>query len=875
MESFYNVSKRDVLKHFNVGHNGLSEKQVRENKQRYGLNKFREKDIKSKARVFFEQFNDLLVIILIVAAVLSLFTGEIESTIVIFFIISLNAVLGTYQHFKAEKSLQSLKKLSAPTARVIREGVEANVLSSDITKGDIVLIKAGDIICADGRVIYSQSLEVNESSLTGESLSVEKNDAVIEKDNVALGDQKNMLFSGSKVSAGKGVMVVTDIGMGTELGKIAGLLETTVAHKTPLQTSLDDFSRKLAIWIIIICLSIFGVSLYRHIALVDALMFAIALAVAAIPEALSSIVTIVLAIGTQKMAEENAIVKELRAVEGLGCINVICSDKTGTLTQNKMAVHMLYANGSVFNGYNVDAGEKTVAYMLMCAYLCNDSLFSPRENANATELALLDYVKGFDINVYREIENYPRLSEIPFDSKRKIMSTLNRVYGEDIMFVKGGVEVLLEKANYVSLSGKVIRLTAGERYDIKTNNNALTAKGFRTIGFAYRNYAKRSNDLQITFSDESNLTFLGFMAIIDPPRLEAKTAIGEVTEAGVLPIMITGDHKNTALAIAGSLDIIKPGAAVLTGSELDVMADEELIENVTHVSVYARVSPAHKIRIVRLLQKTGAIVAFVGDGVNDAPAIRQADIGIAMGKSGTEVSKEAAAIILTDDNYYTIVKAVKNGRKIYNNIQNAIKFLLSGNAAGLLTVLYTSVLSLPIPFAPVHLLFINLLTDSLPAIAIGMEQNDEDLMKKPPRNINDSLLSGRVMKIILFEGVLIGLFTVFAYYMGLATNRFVARTCVFGTLCMARLFHSFNCRGNKLLFQSRIKNRAMVFSFIVGMVLINIVLFVPYFQNIFQTYRLAPFQIFHMFLFAAAPTIIIQLLLLLRQRKRNRTVGKH
>ncbi|MCK9536525.1 MAG: cation-translocating P-type ATPase [Bacilli bacterium] len=874
MNRFYNLSKQQVLEYFGVGYDGLTTKQVSENGKKYGRNEFEEKATKSRTRVFFEQFQDLLVIILIIAAILSLFTGEIESTIVIFFVITLNAALGTYQHIKAEKSLRSLRKLSSPMARVVRAGKEYDISSAEITIGDIVVIKAGDVIGADGRIIYCQSLEVNESSLTGESLAIEKNDLIIEKADMPLADQKNMLFSGSLVTAGKGLMVVTKIGMETELGKIARLLEATEAHKTPLQIALDEFSRQLAIWIIIICLIIFGISLYRHVALIDALMFAVALAVAAIPEALSSIVTIVLAIGTQKMAEENAIVKELRAVEGLGCINVICSDKTGTLTQNRMVVDQAYIVGRPLPANEINTADKTARYLLMCCYLCNDSVFLTRDAANATELALLDYVKSLRINVYRENEKYPRLSEIPFDSNRKMMSTLNQVNGDYLMLVKGGVEIILEKSDSILLNGKTRRLNSGDRYDIKINNKHLTAKGYRTIAFAYREYTIRNNDMQITFSDESNLIFLGFVAIIDPPRKEAKKAILEATQAGIKPVMITGDHQNTAMAIAYYLGISDPNDQALTGGELDSLGDNELEEKIKTIAVYARVSPEHKIRIVGAWQKSGAIVAFIGDGVNDAPAIRQANIGIAMGKSGTEVSKDAAAIILTDDNYYTIVKAVRNGRKIYKNIQNAIMFLLSGNAAGLLTVLYTSFLSLPVPFAPVHLLFINLLTDSLPAIAIGMEENEEDLMLKPPRKTNEPLLSRRVMRIILFEGILIGIFTVLAYYLGLDTDRYVARTCVFGTLCMARLFHSFNCRGNKLLFRTKVKNRAMIFSFIIGMILINMVLFIPYLQSIFDTYRLTDIQIFHMFLFAVAPTIIIQILLFIRQRKRQKTIGK-
>lgn len=873
MEKYFNKDKQKVLDYFEVNYNGLNERQVMLNRKLYGKNELIEKESKSKARVFLEQFQDLLVIILIIAAFISFFTGELESTIVIFSVITLNAFLGTYQHFKAEKSLKSLKSLSSPLARVIRMGKEYNIPSSEIVVGDIVVIKAGDIICSDGRIIYSKSLEVNESSLTGESHSVEKDDQKIDKEEVLIADQKNMVFTGSLVSSGKALVVTTKVGMETELGKIAKMLDDTKSHKTPLQISLDEFSKKLAIIIIVICLVVFGLSIYRKISLIDSLLFAVALAVAAIPEALSSIVTIVLAIGTQRMAEENAIIKELKAVEGLGCINVICSDKTGTLTQNKMAVNQVFLDNKIKTVESFSLEKEINRYFLMGFYLCNDSLLTSPQNSNATEIALIEFAKKKGINVYRDNEKYPRLSEVPFDSTRKIMSTLNNVNGKYFIFTKGGSDVILSKCSYIYSSDKIRRLTMGDHYDINVNLRGLANQGYRTLAIAFKEYKNISYDKQITYQDENNLIFLGLVALYDPPRLEAKDAINSAYLAGIKPVMITGDHQNTAVAIGKDLGIFNNDDLCLTGLALDKMSDEELMKVIHKVSIYARVSPEHKIRIVKLWQRSNGIVAFVGDGINDAPAIRQANIGISMGKSGTEVSKDASSIILTDDNYYTIIKAVKNGRKIYNNIQNAIMFLLSGNAAGILLVIYTSILALPIPFAPVHLLFINLLTDSLPAIAIGMEDGDDDLLKRPPRKINASLLTNRVIKIILFEGVLIAFFTIFSYYVGLKTNQYVARTCVFGTLCMARLFHSFNCRGTKSIFKNKVKNKAMIGSFFLGMLLINLVLFASPLQSIFKTYDLTKLQISYMFLFAIMPTIIIQLLLLFRQSKRNKKQG--
>lgn len=870
MIRYYNKDKQEVLNSFNIGYNGLSKKQVEENRKLYGKNELLEKDSKSKARVFLEQFQDILVIILIIAALISLFTNELESTIVIFSVIVLNAFLGTYQHFKAEKSLKSLKELSSPVARVIRNGAEETIHTSEIVIGDIVVIKAGDIISCDGRIIYSKSLEVNESSLTGESQSVDKTDAIIKDDDVLIADQKNMVFSGSLVTAGKALYVTTATGMNSELGKIADMLYTSKNHRTPLQVSLDEFSKKLAILIIVICVIVFGLSIYRNVTLLDSLLFAVALAVAAIPEALSSIVTIVLAIGTQRMASENAIIKELKAVEGLGCINVICSDKTGTLTQNKMEVINAYTDNYVNSVSRFDVRKKVNNFLLMGCYLCNDSVLTSDQNKNATELALIEFSKKLGISIYKENEKKPRLSEVPFDSNRKIMSTLNYVNGKYYIFTKGAPDVVLSKCSYIYTKDKVRRITTGDHYDINVNTRSMANQGFRTIAVAYKEFDKDvSIEKQITYQDEKNLVFVGFLSLYDPPRKESKLAIKEAISAGIKPVMITGDHKNTAISIGKDVGIFKDGDICLTGAELDKTSDQELVEVIDKTSIYARVSPEHKLRIVKSWQAKKGVVAFVGDGINDAPAIKQANIGISMGRSGTEVSKEASSIILTDDNYYTIIKAVKNGRKVYNNIQNAITFLLSGNAAGILLVIYTSLLALPIPFAPVHLLFINLLTDSLPAIAIGMEDSDEDVLSRKPRKLDQSLLSKRVIQIIMFEGVLIGFFTILSYYMGLRKDIYVARTAVFATLCIARLFHSLNCRGTKSIFRNKVKNKAMIGSILLGLILINLVLFIPFLQNIFQTKDLDNKEILYIYLFSIMPTMIIQTILLLRHRKKN------
>lgn len=863
MDRFYNLEKEAVLRHFNVTERGLNQKQVQENQKKYGKNILEEKPRPSKARIFLEQFQDLLVIILIIAALISLFTGELESTIVIFSVITLNAVIGTYQHLKAEKSLRSLKKLSSPHARVIREGRETLIPASDVVVGDIVSVKAGDIVAADGRIIYARNLEVNESSLTGESQAVEKDEKLIPKEQLAIADQKNMLFSGTVATSGKALFVVTRVGMETELGKIARMLGETKPQKTPLQVSLDEFSKKLAFIIIFICLAIFLLSIYRKIALLDSLMFAVALAVAAIPEALSSIVTIVLAIGTQKMAEEAAIIKELKAVEGLGCVTVICSDKTGTLTQNRMEVREIHLEGRLLPAASLDLRKENQRLFLLASYLCNDSVGAG--HGDATEIALLRLAKLYNVDPARASKKYPRVSELPFDSARKIMSTLNLVDGKRLLFVKGAGDVVLRKANRIYGDG-IRYLTAGDRYEINRTIRQLSEKGYRVLGLAYKECALA----EISNRDESQLIFLGLVTMVDPPRPEARAAIQAAKQAGIKPVMITGDHLQTAQSIAKEVGIFGERELALSGEQLEGMHPYELQKQIKSVAVYARVSPEHKIRIVEGWQKAGGIVAFVGDGINDAPALRKADIGIAMGLSGTEVSKEASSIILTDDNYFTIIKAVRNGRKIYNNIQNAITFLISGNAAAILLVVYTSLLNLPIPFAPVHLLFINLLTDSLPAIAIGMEEDGDDLLKKPPRDPKQSLLSKRVLKIIAFEGFLIAAFTLLSYHIGLKNNHYVARTMVFGTLCLARLFHSFNCRGTKSIFEKKIKNKAMLISFMVGALLLNLALFVPFFQKIFLAFPLSSSEAAFMFVNAALPTVILQIILFFRYKKRKR-----
>ena len=875
MKKYFCKTAEDTLKDFNVSKEGLSNEEAKESLDSYGFNELNQKKKKSILQVFFSQFKDLLIFILIAAGIISTISNNVESTIVIFTVIILNAILGTVQHFKAEQSLDSLKALSAPNAKVIRNGKKLEVQSRDVVPGDILVLEAGDLIIADGRVIESYSLQVNESSLTGESLSVDKVTDKIESQEVALGDQKNMVFSGSLVTYGRALVVVTSTGMKTEIGKIATLMEETQEKKTPLQVSLDDFSKKLAIIILAICVIVFGLSLYRNMPVLDSLMFAVALAVAAIPEALSSIVTIVLAIGTQKMAKENAIIKKLRAVEGLGSVSIICSDKTGTLTQNKMTVRKIYVDGKVINGSEISLDNKVEDYLIKNSILCNDSTSRDgKEIGDPTEVALVNLGHDILINELELRSEYKRLAEIPFDSDRKLMSTLHKIDNKNIMFTKGALDVILDRVKFIMTSEGVRELTDSDKSEILDANRRLSESGLRVLSFAYK---ELSQVKELTLDDEYSYTFIGLISMIDPPREESKQAVEDCIIAGIKPIMITGDHKITASAIAKEIGILRDGDRAIEGLEIDKMSDEELKENIEHISVYARVSPEHKIRIVRAWQEKGQIVAMTGDGVNDAPALKQADIGIAMGITGTEVSKDAASVILTDDNFATIVKAVSNGRGIYSNIKNSIKFLLSGNTSGIIAVLYCSIMALPMPFAAVHLLFINLLTDSLPAIAIGMEGANRDLLKDKPRSKNESILSKDFLFGLGLEGLLIGMFTIIAFYAGNPMKTpLTASTMAFATLCLARLFHGFNCRGKGSIFKLGVfSNKYVWCAFGIGLVLLNSVLFIPVLQNLFEVESLMTNQYVTIYILAFIPTLIIQFIKIINEVIENRKVKKN
>ncbi len=838
----------------------LTQKQAEANIEKYGFNELAEGERKSTAQIFVEQFKDFLVIILIVAAVVSAILGEVESAIVIAVVITINAVLGTVQTIKAENSLAGLKQLSAPHAKVVRDGNLMQIPAREITVGDEVIVEAGDMIAADGIIISAASLKTDESALTGESLPAEKSAGGV-TESAPLGDQNGRVFSGSFVTYGRGSFEVTSIGMQTEVGKIAGLIKNAEEKKTPLQKNLDDFGKKLSILILIFCGILFGITVARGGEIADAFLFAVALAVAAIPEALSSIVTIVLAFGTQKMAKEHAIIRKLQAVEGLGSVSVICSDKTGTLTQNKMTVEYCYTDGSSIEADDIDTEDKNQRELVVFSILCNDSQIADgKEVGDPTETALVRFGENIGFDSQKIRADYPRISEVPFDSDRKLMSTEHVIDKKCTMVVKGACDVLVGRITAIKENGHIREITEADIDNIEKANRSFSENGLRVLAFAFKNFDEHK---KLSYEDEYDLIFTGLIAMMDLPRVESADAVSECISAGIRPVMITGDHKVTAAAIAKRIGILQDEKEACEGAVIDSMTDEQLKEFVPGISVYARVSPEHKIRIVRAWQERGSIVAMTGDGVNDAPALKQADIGVAMGITGSEVSKDAAAMVLTDDNFATIVKAVENGRNIYQNIKNAIQFLLSGNFGAILAVLYASVAGLPVPFAPVHLLFINLLTDSLPAIALGLEPHNQAVMNEKPRAADESILTKSYLASIGIEGLCIGAMSMIAFMIGYSgQGAALASTMAFGTLCMGRLMHGFNCKAKKpVIFTKRFFNNLyLVGAFLLGTALITAVMVIPALQGLFSVQSLDVNQLLIVYGLAFANLPVIQLM---------------
>ena len=874
MKAYYRESKEELIKELGANEKqGLTNKVAQEKLAQVGPNALIEGKKKGILEVFLEQFKDLMVIILIVAAVISAFTGNLESTAVIIVVLILNAILGTVQHVKAEKSLEALKSLSAPVAKVLRDGKKQEIAAKDVVPGDILLLEAGDLVTADGRILDNFSLQVNESSLTGESTNIDKLDTTFDKE-VPLGDRVNMVYSSSLVTYGRANVLVTATGMDTEIGKIATLMNETKERRTPLQVSLDQFSSRLATAILIFCALILGLQMWRGQPLLDALLFAVALAVAAIPEALSSIVTIVQAMGTQKMAKEHAIIKNLAAVESLGSVSVICSDKTGTLTQNKMTVEDIYIGGKVLKPEELNLSNQLHRYLLYDVVLNNDaSLSDGKKIGDPTESALLEMyrkVPGIDLGNGKlglsesELRNHlDRLEEVPFDSDRKLMSTKHLIHTVPTIFVKGAIDILLKRCINIRFGDKVRPLTEQDRKNILAQNNHFSENGLRVLAFAYK-----ESDEELSADTEKDLTFIGLVSEMDPPREESVAAVARAKEAGIRTVMITGDHKVTAVAIAKKIGIFNDGDIALTGLELDALSDEELDQEIEKVAVYAHVSPENKIRIVNAWQRKDHIVSMTGDGVNDAPALKKADVGVAMGITGTEVSKDAASMILTDDNFATIIKAVANGRTVYENIKNAIGYLLSGNLSAIITVLFASIAGLPVPFVAVQLLFINLVTDSLPALAIGMEPGNPDILKRKPRDPKASLLDKPFVTQISTQGFLISLSVITAFLIGLKDSPAIACTMAFSTLTFARLLHGFNCRSQHSIFKIGFKNNwYSLAAFALGTALLVLILFVPTLHGLFAVQPLSGQEVWLIVILAIIPTVLIQLVKVIRENR--------
>lgn len=860
MKAFYNQSAVEVRKKINGSLKPLSNKQVKVNQEKYGLNELVETKTKSIPIIFLEQFKDFLVIILVFAAFISGFLGDLESALVILIVITINAILGTVQTVKAEQSLNSLKELSAPNAKVLRDGNIVEIPSKEVTVGDEVYLEAGDYIPADGRIIDNASMKVDESALTGESLAVEKTTMIISGE-VPLGDRTNMVYSGSFLTYGRGNFLVTAIGMETEVGKIAQLLKSTSEKKTPLQVNLDNFGKKLSIIIMVFCALLFGLNILQGGNLGDAFMFAVALAVAAIPEALSSIVTIVLSFGTQKMAKEGAIIRKLQAVEGLGSVSIICSDKTGTLTQNKMTVEDYYIEEQRISAKDIDPAIPLHKDLMRLSILCNDSTnIDGQEIGDPTETALINIGAHLGIPAKRVRNAYPRLSELPFDSDRKMMSTFHLLKDGYTMITKGAVDVLIKRTKYIRKNGQILPITKEDIQNIQAMNLEFSKSGLRVLAITYRKF---KSEKVLMPEDENELIFLGLISMMDPPREESTQAVKECIQAGITPIMITGDHKVTAAAIAKRIGILTDESQAVEGSEIDHLNDQELQKFVEDKRVYARVSPEHKIRIVRAWQDKGNIVSMTGDGVNDAPALKQANIGVAMGITGSEVSKDAASMVLTDDNFATIVKAIENGRNVYAHIKDAIQFLLSGNFGAILAVLYASIMALPVPFAPVHLLFINLLTDSLPAIALGLEPHSKKVMREKPRPMNESILTKPFLISVGIEGFIIAVMTMIAFTIGYQNgNATLASTMAFATLCLSRLVHGYNCKSQHPVLFKRgfFNNKFLQGAFLIGFILITLVMTMPFLQTIFKVQTLNIEQLMIVYGLALANLPIIQII---------------
>lgn len=895
---WFNKNVEDVEKELKTNlEKGLNDEEVKTRQEKYGLNELKTKKKKSLIQKFLEQFKDFSIIVLIIAAIVSGAVGIAEGngitdTIIILIVVIVNAIIGVTQEAKAEKSLEALQKLTDHASKVIRNGNVQVIPAKELVPGDIVLLDTGDYIPADLRIIEAINLKSQESSLTGESVPVEKNTKVIEDEETGIGDRLNMLFSSSLITYGRGKGIVVETGMTTEVGKIAGMLDSTEEQVTPLQEKLNKLGKTLGIAALVICVFIFVIGLIQGKEPIHMFMTAVSLAVAAIPEGLVAVSTIVLAIGVQKMVKKNAIVKRLPAVETLGSATVICSDKTGTLTQNKMTVEKIFINKNTFNLSDIKDINDDINKLVYSNMLCNDTKIGNEGEltGDPTETALVDmaFKLDFDPSIY---DRMPRVEEIPFDSDRKLMTTVNEINGKYIVYTKGGVDELLKRCNSYLENGEVKEDIEEYAKTIRQHNENMAKEALRVLSCAYKEIDHKPSKEEMK-EIENNLTFIGMVGMIDPPREEAKKAVEKCKTAGIKTVMITGDHKITATAIAKKLGILEKEEEAITGLDLEKMTDEELAKNVRKYSVYARVSPEHKVRIVKAWQKNGEIVAMTGDGVNDSPALKTANIGCAMGIVGTDVAKEAADVILTDDNFATIVSAVEEGRRIYDNILKVIQFLLSSNV-GEIVVLFLATLFTPL-FAkwfgitnitkleillPVHILWINLVTDSLPALALAFDPANSDIMQRKPEKPGKGIFTKGMSWRVIYQGAMIGLLTLIAFMIGLGTTTEpingltldeskieVGQTMAFVTLALSELVHVFNVRDNKKsIFKTKVFNNSkLIWAILASAALMIVILAIPMLRTIFSIPILPKANIIELIILIFAPIIIVEIFKLLK-----------
>lgn len=893
--TWYKYDKNEVLELLNSDmKEGLKESEVRLRSEKYGANELKEEARKGILSRILDQFSDILVIILIVAAIVSIFLGEQRDAMVIMAIVVINAALGIYQEGQAEKALDSLKEMTSPHSQVYRQGRLVTIPTKDLVPGDIVVLETGDIIPADLRLIESYNLKIEEAALTGESIAVDKEaDIKYEKD-IPIGDRENMAYMSTNVSYGRGLGIVVETGDKTEIGKISQTIQSIEEELTPLQKNLNELGKYLGITTVAICIIVFVMGWIQGKDTLEMLMVAISLAVAAIPEGLPAIVTIVLALAMNKMVKRQAIVKKLLAVETLGSTTVICSDKTGTLTQNEMTIVKVFTGNNLINvtgtGYNpvgsfqmdnkdIDIGRmEDLDILLSIGLLNNDASLEIDNNSykvrgDATEGALLTLAKKGKKNKNDLDENYPRIGEIPFDSKRKMMTTFHKDFFQGYIssLTKGAPDIVLNRCNKILIDGKEMVLDNRMKKRIVNINNYLARNALRVLAIAYRNNDKLP-DKKFLKESEKNMTFVGLVGMIDPARPETKDSIEKCKEAGILPVMITGDYRETAFAIAKELKIAKDLNQTITGEEIDKLSQEELRDKVKEKTVYARVSPDHKVKIVSALKENGEVVAMTGDGVNDAMALKKSDIGVAMGITGTDVAKNTAEIVLTDDNFASIVSAIEEGRIIYSNIKKFIFFLLSCNIGEILLVFASIFMNLPVPLLPIQLLWLNLVTDSFPALALGIEEGDPSIMKDRPRDPKKSIIDKAMGIAIVIESISIAFVSLFSYIWALNTfpgNLQLSRTIVFATLITAELVRAYSSRSERyiLLEIGIFSNRSMVYATLLSFILLLAVLYIPFMQVIFHTVPLDLTEWGIVLTFALFPLLIGELYKVIVYRK--------